>query len=72
MLREPQEHALLPHQIENEIAFLTYITQYHPSIPVPKVYAYETGISGRPTFIAMEHVEEQHLSGTWNTLTERD
>ena len=72
MLREPQEHALLPHQIENEIAFLTYITQYHPSIPVPKVYAYEAGISGRPPFIAMEHVEGQCLSDAWNTLTERE
>ena len=43
--------------------------QYHPSIPVPKVYAYDTWEFGQP-FIAMEYVNGDPLSSVWKTFTE--
>ena len=45
------------------------MAKYNPSIPVPKVYAYDNGESGQP-FIAMEYVNGEPLSSVWNSLTE--
>jgi aminoglycoside phosphotransferase (APT) family kinase protein len=70
VLREPSEDALLPHQIENEVAFLTYIGKNHPSILVPRIYAYETR-SDTP-FIAMEYIEGTSLNEVWMTYTESE
>jgi len=67
VLREPSEDALLPYQVENEVAFLTYIGKHHASIPVPRVYAYETRSS--TPFIAMEYIEGTPLSEVWMTYT---
>ena len=72
ILREPNDDALLPYQIENEIAHLIYITENHPSIPVPKVYAYDTGTTGNEPFILMEYIDGQPLSSAWSTYTEDD
>lgn len=68
VLQEPAQDALLPYQVENEVAFLTYIGKNHASIPVPKVYAYET--RSRTPFIAMEYIEGTTLSEVWMTYTE--
>ena len=70
IIREPNGDASQC-QIENEIAFLTFIAKYHPSIPVPKVYAYSTQKVGcRSPFIAMEYIEGRPLDSAWNTLLE--
>ena len=70
ILREPNDDALLPWQIENEVAHLTFIAKYHPSIPVPKVYTYDTGKTGNEPFILMEYIDGQPLSTAWTTYTE--
>ena len=70
ILREPNDDALLPYQIENEIAHLIFIAKNHPSIPVPKVYAYDTGKTGSEPFIMMEYIDGQPLSSAWSTYTE--
>lgn len=70
ILREPNDDALLPWQIENEIVHLTFIARNHPSIPVPQVYAYDTGKTGNEPFIMMEYIDEQPLSSAWTTYTE--
>lgn len=72
ILREPNDDALLPYQIENEIAHLIFIANNHPSIPVPKVYAYDTGTTGNQPFILMEYIDGQPLSSAWSTYTEVD
>ncbi|KAL2054024.1 hypothetical protein ABVK25_005563 [Lepraria finkii] len=72
ILREPQEGALLPWQIESEIGFLTFITKNHPSIPIPTVYAYDTGESGATPFIAVENIDDKPLSQVWSTYTEEE
>ena len=70
VLREPNDDALLPWQIESEIAHLTFMAQYHPSIPVPKVYAYDSGRTGNEPFIMMEYIDGQPLSSAWASYTE--
>ncbi|KAK4696733.1 hypothetical protein P7C71_g1234, partial [Lecanoromycetidae sp. Uapishka_2] len=70
VLREPNQNALHPYQIENEVAFLTYISKNYPSIPVPKVYAYET--RNDTPFIAMEYIKGTPLSDVWMTYTESE
>lgn len=70
IIREPKEEAS-PCQIENEIAFLTYMAKHHPSIPVPKVYAYNIKQSGSNSpYIAMEFIDGQPLDSSWFSLTE--
>ncbi len=70
VIREPKEEAS-PCQIENEIAFLTYIAKHHPSIPVPKVYTFNIDQKGSNSpFIAMEFIEGQPLDSQWSGLSE--
>ena len=72
IIREPKEEAS-PCEIENEIAFLTYISKHHPSIPVPKVYAYNIRQSGSNSpYIAMEFIDGQPLDSVWSSLTESE
>lgn len=70
MFRQPTDDALVPNQIENEIAFLTYMGKHHSSIPVPKIFAYNTGANNKPPFIIMEYVRGQQLSDAWKTYSE--
>lgn len=70
ILREPNDDAFLPWQIENEIAHLTFVAKHHPSIPVPKVYAYDSGRTGNEPFVMMEYIDGQPLSSAWATYTE--
>lgn len=70
IMREPKEKASAC-QIENEIAFLTYIAKHHPLLPVPKVYAYNIKQSGSDSpYIAMEFIDGQPLDSLWFGLTE--
>lgn len=69
VIREPKEEAS-PCQIENEVAFLTYIAKNHPSIPVPKIYLYDTASESNSPFIAMEFIEGQPLNSIWSSLSE--
>lgn len=45
------------------------MAKFHPSIPVPKVYAYNTGEFGEP-YTAMEYINGEPLSSVWNSFTE--
>ena len=72
IIREPKEEASAC-QIENEIAFLTYIAKNHPSIPVPQVYAYNIKQSGSNSpYLAMEFIDGQPLDSLWFSLTEAE
>ena len=61
--------ALLPNQIENEIGYLTYMAKYHPSIPVPRVYAYSIGDKNTDAtpFVAIEYIRGEALSTAWRS-----
>ncbi|KAG8529742.1 uncharacterized protein KY384_005223 [Bacidia gigantensis] len=64
--RIPKADALLPDQLENEVAWLTYVSQ-HTSIPVPKVYAYS---SKQPhSFVALEYIDGQPLGSAYKDCT---
>ncbi|CAD6574326.1 MAG: hypothetical protein ASARMPRED_006663 [Alectoria sarmentosa] len=72
IIREPKEEAS-PCQIENEVAFLTYVAKHHPSILVPKVYAYDLKQSGSNSpYIAMKFIDDQPLDSVWFELTESE
>lgn len=72
VLRIPRETAsLLPYQLRHEVACLRFLAQNVPSIPAPRVYAWDDGSSGSgPAFIAEEFIEGQRLSVVWPQLTE--
>ena len=70
ILREPNDDAFLPWQIENEVAHLTFIAKDHPSIPVPKVYAYDDGKTGNEPYITMEYIDGQPLDSVWTAYSE--
>lgn len=72
IIREPKEEAWSC-QIENEIAFLTYLAKNHPSIPVPKVYTYNIKQSGSDSpYIATEFIDSRPLDCLWSSLTETE
>lgn len=70
ILREPNGDAFLPWQIENEVAHLTFIAKDHPSIPVPKVYAYDDGKTGNEPYIMTEYIDGQPLGSVWTAYSE--
>ena len=59
-------------QIKNEIAFLDYIAKAkHPSIPIPKFYAYKNKQSRSDSpYIAMKFIDGQLVDRLWFSLTE--
>lgn len=72
IIREPKEEAWSC-QVENEIAFLTYLAKNHPSIPVPKVYTYNIKQSGSDSpYIAMEFIDGRPLDCLWFSLTKTE
>ena len=69
VIREPNANSS-PCQVENEIAFLTYLAKNHPSVPVPEIYAYSTLQMGpNSPFIAMEFIDGQPLDAIWNIIS---
>ena len=76
VLRIPKtEDALLPDQLRNEVAWLTYVKQKLSNVPVPKVYYHslekDGGASGLGTlFMAEEFIEGQCLSSVWKSFDE--
>lgn len=71
VIRKPKEDALLPDQIRNEVAFLTFVRQDIPGVPVPQVYSHSLdGEACGRYFIAEEFIDGQVLSSVWNTYDE--
>ncbi|KAL6716090.1 hypothetical protein ACLMJK_005656 [Lecanora helva] len=69
VIREPNSKAS-QYPFENEIAVLTYLARYHPSIPVPKIYTYSIRKYGANTsFMALEYVQGQPLYTVWDSLS---
>ena len=65
---------LQPYRLRNEVACLQYLAAKVPSIPAPKVYAWDDGsssVSG-PAFIVEEFIEGQPLNAVWPQLTENE
>ena len=59
-------------QIKNEIAFVKYIAKAkHPSIPVPKIYAYNIKQSRSDSpYIALEFIDGHLIDCLWFSLTD--
>ena len=71
VLRMPTSDSFVPHQVRNEVGWLKHMTKHHPSIPVPKVYAYSDGSpSGQHPFVAEEFIGGQPLSEAWKSYSE--
>ena len=71
VLRIPRGNALLPHQPRNEVAWLTFIRERLPNVPVPEVYHYSISENEEETyFIAEEFVEGETLNTVWKTFDE--
>ena len=74
VLRMPKiEDALLPDQLRNEVAWLTFVKQKLPNVPVPKVFCHSLEKDGETQgthFLAEEFIEGQSLSSVWNSFDE--
>ena len=62
----PKEDALLPYQLENKVAWPTYVSG-QCFVPAPEVYA--CSLENNP-FIAKEYIEGDRLSGAWRKYDE--
>jgi len=71
VLRKPKEDALLPDQVRNEIAHLTFVKKNIQKVPVPQIlcHSLDGSATGTP-FIAEEFIEGQNLSSVWSTFDE--
>ncbi|KAL8964742.1 MAG: hypothetical protein Q9197_006823 [Variospora fuerteventurae] len=71
ILRKPKDDALLPDQVRNEVACLTYVREKLPTIPVPRVYGhhFSGGITNN-IYIAEEYIEGERLSAAWAAYNE--
>ncbi|CAF9924922.1 MAG: hypothetical protein HETSPECPRED_005697 [Heterodermia speciosa] len=71
VLRIPKQGTLLPDQIRNEVAFLTFVKKKLLSVPVPKVLSHSLDGKTWPTpFIAEEFMDGERLSSVWATYDE--
>jgi len=71
VLRKPKEDALLPDQVRNEVAHLTFVKKNLQMVPVPQVFCHSLDESATGTpFIAEEFIEGQILSSIWSTFDE--
>ena len=71
VFRKPKEDALLPDQIRNEVACLTFVRRNLRNVPVPKVYSHSLeGSSSATPFIAEEYIEGECLSSVWSSYQE--
>ena len=69
VLREPNDDSFLPYQLENEVAWLAWVSE-HTSIPVPKVYTY-SAVKGQ-AYIAMEYIEGKPMDQAWKDLKDEE
>ncbi|KAI1296117.1 kinase-like domain-containing protein [Xylaria venustula] len=69
IVRLPCEDALLPNQVENDVAFKKFIATKLPHIPVPKVYLYNATSQPETSFTVEEYIDCATLSSTWMSLT---
>lgn len=73
VLRTPKADILQPYKIRHEAACLKYLAEQKPSIPAPRLYAWDDGTSGSGSpFIAEEFIEGQRLSVVWPQLNEQE
>lgn len=71
VLRVPKNDALLPDQVRNGVACLTFVKQNLRDVPVPQVYSYSLeGSSSEKPFVAEEYIEGDCLSSIWMTYEE--
>ena len=74
VLRIPKREApsLKPYQLRHEVGCLRFLEKSLPSIPTPRIYAWDDGFSGPGVspFIAEEFIDGQRLSVLWPVLTE--
>ena len=71
ILRKPKEGSLLPDQLRNEIAWLTFARKNLKNVPVPRVYTHSLLEDGPKThYLAEEYVEGHCLSSVWTTYDE--
>ncbi|KAL8816140.1 MAG: hypothetical protein Q9191_008378, partial [Dirinaria sp. TL-2023a] len=71
VIRKPKEDALLPEQIRNEVAFLTFVRQHIPGVTVPQVYSHSLNENRCMSHhIVEEYIDGQVLSSVWNTYDE--
>ena len=72
VLRIPKKEALLPDQIRNEVAFLTFVKKRLQYVPVPRVFSHSLDeIIASPTpFITEEFMDGERLSSAWTTYDE--
>lgn len=62
--------SLGPYQVQHEVACLNFLANNLPSIPAPKVYAWNDGSNSGQSFVAEEFIDGQRLSVIWPQLTE--
>ena len=72
VFRKPKANdALLPDQLRNEVAWLTFVREKLQNVPVPTVYDYSLAEGETETYyIAEESVEGECLSSVWKTFDE--
>ena len=72
VIRKPKEDdALLPDQLRNEVAWLSFVKENLQSVPVPKIYDYSLAESEAETyFMVDEFIEGECLSSVWKTFDE--
>lgn len=72
VIRKPKEAALLPDQLRNEVAWLSFVREKLQNVPVPAIYDYSLLAESDPEmyFIAEEFVEGECLSAVWKTSDE--
>lgn len=73
ILRIPGNYSMLPDQLLNEVACLQYVALHLPNIRVPKVYAFDAGVTllGGP-FIAEEFITGVRLDQAWDRYTDEE
>lgn len=66
----PRDDALQPWRLENEAAWLAYVKNHHPSIPVPTLLDWSTRWDDM--YLAEEFIDVPCLSDLWSSYTEEE
>ena len=71
VLRIPKEGSLLPDQIRNEVAFLSFVREKLQHVPVAGVFSHSLDENGSHTpYIIQEFMDGERLSSAWATYDE--